>query len=91
VHILDPDVVLRTDIGAGRAPLVVHGAAAVAKYARAPRGGRLFPVLVNGVVGAVVTIDGHPFSILAFTVVDDRIVAIDGIRDPDRVRRLMPR
>jgi RNA polymerase sigma factor (sigma-70 family) len=88
VRVLDPDVVLRTDIGADRPPVVVRGAASVAKYARQPRGAKLYPVLVNGVVGALITIDGQPFSILAFTVVDDRIVAIDAIRDPERVRRL---
>jgi RNA polymerase sigma-70 factor (ECF subfamily) len=31
---------------------------------------------------------GRPVSIMAFTVVRSRIVAIDGIRDTDRVRRL---
>jgi hypothetical protein len=34
----------------------------------------------------VVTIDGRPFSVLAFTVVGGKIVQIDAIRDPDRVR-----
>jgi RNA polymerase sigma-70 factor (ECF subfamily) len=91
VQVLDPDVVLRTDVGADRPPVVVRGAAAVARFARQPRGAKLYPVLVNGVVGAFITIDGQPFSILAFTVVDDRIVAIDGIRDPQRVKRLTPR
>jgi RNA polymerase sigma-70 factor (ECF subfamily) len=91
VQVLDPDVVLRTDVGADRPPVVVRGAAAVARFARQPRGAKLYPVLVNGVVGAFITIDGQPFSIRAFTVVDDRIVAIDGIRDPQRVKRLTPR
>jgi hypothetical protein len=31
---------------------------------------------------------GRPVSIMAFTVVDDRIAEIDGIRNHDRVRRL---
>jgi hypothetical protein len=60
----------------------------VAKLARAPQGAELHPVLVNGAVGALVSIDGTPFSILAFTVVEGRIVEINGVRDPDRVRRM---
>jgi hypothetical protein len=60
----------------------------VTKLALAPRGAQLHPVVVNGTVGAVVSFDGRPFSILAVTVVDGRIVEIDGLRDPDRVSRV---
>src|SRR6266566_3536374 len=88
VAVLDPDVVLRADFGAGRPPVVIRGAQAVAKTARAPRGAQLHPALVNGTAGAVVTLNGRPFSVLAFTVVDGKIVEIDGIADPDRVRRI---
>ena len=61
---------------------------AVAKLARAPRGAQSHPALVNGAVGAVITLNGRPFSVLAFTVVNDKIVEINVIRDADRVRRL---
>jgi RNA polymerase sigma factor (sigma-70 family) len=88
VQVLDPEVVLRADLGGGRPPAVFRGVGAVARLARAPRGAQLHPALVNGTVGAVITIDGRPFSVLAFTVTGDKIVQIDGIRDPDRVRRL---
>lgn len=88
VQILDPDVVLSTDFGPGRSPAVIRGAQAVAKQARSPRGARLHPVLVNGSVGALITRDGQPSTIMVFTVAADKIVAIDGIADPDRVRRL---
>jgi RNA polymerase sigma factor (sigma-70 family) len=88
VQVLDPDVVLRADFGSGRRPVVIRGPAAVAKLARAPDGAELHRALVNGAVGAVVTVKGEPLSILAFTVVDGRIAAIDGIRDPARVRRI---
>ena len=87
-QVLDPDIVLRADLGAGRAPAVFRGVPAVAKLARAPRGAQLHPVLVNGTVGTVVTLDGQPFSVMAFTVVNGKIVEIDGIRDPDRVGRI---
>jgi RNA polymerase sigma-70 factor (ECF subfamily) len=88
VQVLDPDVVLRIDFGAGRRPGVYQGVRAVAKFARAPRGAQLHPVLVNGTIGTVVTIDGHPISLMAFTVARGRILQINGIRDPDRVSRI---
>jgi len=88
VQVLDPDVVLRADFGAGRRPAVIRGVQAVAKVARAPRGAQLHPALVNGTPGAVITLYGRPFSVMAFTVVDGKIVEIDGIADPDRVRRI---
>ncbi|MEV0714254.1 sigma-70 family RNA polymerase sigma factor [Asanoa sp. NPDC050611] len=88
VEVLAPDVVLRTDDGPGRTPLVLRGVPAVARLARAPRGAELHPAVVNGLAGAVITRAGRPFAIIAFTVVEGRIVAIDGLRDPDRVARL---
>lgn len=88
VQALDPDVVLRTDFGTARPATVVRGAPAVAKQARAPRGGQLRPALVNGAIGTLITRDGRPFSVMAFTVAGDKIVRIDVIRDPDRVHRL---
>ncbi len=88
VQVLDPDVVLRADFGTGRPLDVIRGISAVAKLARAPRGAQLHPALVNGTVGTVITLDGRPWSVLAFTVVNGKIVEIDGIRDPDRVRRV---
>ncbi|WP_026411198.1 sigma-70 family RNA polymerase sigma factor [Actinomadura oligospora] len=88
VQVLDPDVVLRTDFGAARPPTIVRGAPAVARRSRAPRGGELRPALVNGTAGTLITRDGRPFSVMAFTVAGDKIVRIDVIRDPDRVHRL---
>lgn len=88
IRALDPDVVLRTDFGPGRPPAVIRGAPAVAKLARAPHGAQLHPALVNGAVAAVITLNGRPFSVLIFTVVNDKIVEINGIREPDRVHRL---
>jgi ketosteroid isomerase-like protein len=87
VQILAPDVVLTSDFGADGQRVVVRGAAAVAKQARGPYGGRLHPVVVNGALGALITVDDQPFAVLVFTVAGDRIVAIDGIRDPERVRQ----
>jgi RNA polymerase sigma-70 factor (ECF subfamily) len=48
----------------------------------------LRPALVNGAAGVVVVVQGRPFAVMGFTVVDGKIVAIDAIADPDRVRRV---
>jgi hypothetical protein len=87
VQILDPDVVLTSDFGGDGQRVVASGAAAVLKQARGPHGGRLRPVLVDGAVGALIIVDDQPFGVLVFTVADDRIVAIDGLRDPEWVRQ----
>jgi hypothetical protein len=43
---------------------------------------------VNGVAGVVVAPHGEPFSIMAFTVRGGKIVAIDSLADPERLREL---
>ena len=92
VALLDPDVVLRADFGARRpaASRVVRGAAAVARQAvlGALPGADLHPALVNGAAGAVVSVGGRPFAVLGFTVAEGRILEIDAIADPERVRRV---
>lgn len=90
LRILDPDVVLRADFGGNRPMTVVRGVDRVVKLAHAPRGAQLHPVSVNGLPGMIVTIDAKPTTIMAFTVVDGRIVEITGIADPDRVAGLVP-
>ena len=89
---LDPDVVLRSDWGArgAAAPVVIRGAAAVARlpHVFSGPGAQVRPALVNGAAGAVVVVDGRPFAIMGFTVAHARIVEIDTITDPERVRTL---
>src|SRR5918998_588807 len=92
VALLDPDVVLRADGGAGRpaASALVRGAEAVAGQAIrfALPNAELVPALVNGAAGVIVRVGGRPFSVMGFTVADDTIVEIDAIADPERVRRI---
>jgi RNA polymerase sigma factor (sigma-70 family) len=90
MRILHPDVVLRSDFGAKhRAASVVHrGAKAVAGQARGFPGAIVRPALVNGAAGAVITVRDRPIAIIGFTVIDGRIVAIDAIAEPERVRRV---
>jgi hypothetical protein len=90
VELLDPDVVLRTDGFAGAPPLV-RGAAAVSSAVldSASPHAEFQPVLVNGAAAVLVTLRGRPAAIMAFTVSEGRIAAVDGITDPHRVRRLL--
>ncbi len=90
VALLDPDVVLRSDFGAARpdASVVIRGATAVAGRARGIPGALVRPALVNGAAGAVITVRGRPFAVMGFTVSEGKIVEIDAIADPERVRRI---
>jgi RNA polymerase sigma factor (sigma-70 family) len=87
--LLDPNVVLRSD---GAAVLTgtakeVRGAPAVARTfsgrARAAQ-----PALVNGAAGAVWAPGGQPRVVFDFTITDGRIVVIDMLADPARLRQL---
>jgi RNA polymerase sigma factor (sigma-70 family) len=92
VAVLDPDVVLRADRGA--VPVspakVVRGAPAVARQALTFARPALFvrPALVNGAAGVVVASGGRPFSVMGFTVRGGKIVEIDVLADPARLRQL---
>jgi len=95
VAVLDPGVVMRIDAGARRpaASMAIRGAAAVASKAlsgltTALPAVRLRPALVNGAAGVVVTRRGQPVTVMGFTVADGKIVEIDAIADPERVRRI---
>jgi RNA polymerase sigma factor (sigma-70 family) len=92
VAVLHPDVVLRADFSPGRPrrSAVVRGATAVARQARfgARTRADVHPALVNGAAGAVITMRGKPFSVLAFGIVGGQITEIDAIGDPERVARV---
>ncbi|WP_328299327.1 sigma-70 family RNA polymerase sigma factor [Streptomyces sp. NBC_00435] len=89
VALLHPDVVLRSDGGVARArqTVVLTGARTVASQASLYRGLAPFvrPVLVNGAAGVVCVVEDRLVSVMAFTVTDGRITAIDVIADPDRL------
>ena len=90
VAVLDPDVVLRQDFGLVGGPREIRGAARVAGQARsyAQIGLDIRPALINGVAGAVAFRDGQPFSIGAVTVRNGKIVELDFLGDPERLREL---
>jgi RNA polymerase sigma-70 factor (ECF subfamily) len=93
VAVLDPDVVLRAD--AGTAGLgqsaVVRGAETVASRALmfSQLSPFVRPALVNGVAGVVVAPDGQPVSVMSFTVRKGKVVEIDALADPERLRDLV--
>jgi RNA polymerase sigma-70 factor (ECF subfamily) len=96
VAVLDPDVVFRADRGRlaaeGAEPLVT-GAAAVADQilARAPRFARFArPAIVNGTAGLIVTPRDRPIAVLGFTIAHSRIVELDLVADPDKLKNVMP-
>jgi RNA polymerase sigma factor (sigma-70 family) len=92
VAVLDPDVVLRVDQGPLPAGGMreVRGAEAVAgqalTYSRL--GLLMLPALVNGAAGVVSILDGEPFSIGSVTVRGGKIVEMDILADPARLRQL---
>jgi hypothetical protein len=89
---LDPDVVLRADRGAGPAgaPREVRGARAVTEQALtfSQLGRFARPALVNGAVGVVVVARGRRFSVMGFTVTRGKFVEIAVLADPARLRQL---
>jgi RNA polymerase sigma factor (sigma-70 family) len=90
VQVLDPDVVLRADLGPAGESREVRGARAVAGQALfySRLGLTMKPVLVNGAVGTVTFKDGQPFSVGAVTVRGGKIVEMDILADTERLREL---
>jgi RNA polymerase sigma factor (sigma-70 family) len=92
VSVLDPEVVVRADwggvpVGASRmargARVVAEQALSFSRFARFAR-----PALVNGAAGVVAEVGGRLLAVLGFTVRHDRIVEIDILAGPARLRRL---
>jgi RNA polymerase sigma factor (sigma-70 family) len=90
VAVLDPEVVLRAD----RAAVLtvgskgVRGAPEVARRAAKGRARAARPALVSGAIGVVVAPRGRLILVLGFTFRDQKIVEIDAIADPERLRHL---
>jgi RNA polymerase sigma-70 factor (ECF subfamily) len=99
LRVLDPDVVLHADRvavqaaaamqRAGAPPVApeVRGAAAVAETFRG-RAQAARIALVDGVAGAAWAPGGQPRAVFRFEVAGGRILAIDLLADPERLRRL---
>lgn len=90
VALLDPEIVARSDGGTLRPGLLRRGAAEVASqavmFARFAEAAH--PVLVNGTPGVVSLGQDGPLSVMAFTIRDGRITALDILTDPERLARI---
>jgi RNA polymerase sigma-70 factor, ECF subfamily len=91
IQVLDPDVVFRADRGPRGARIPITGAAAVAETILG-RGGRFAPharpAIVNGNAGVIVVPGKKPIAVVSFSVADGRIVEIDLVADPAKLRGL---
>src|SRR5262245_52425880 len=91
LKVLDPDVVFRIDTGprGDRRPVV--GATNVARRILA-RGARLAPharpAIVNGNAGLIVVPATQPVAVVGFTIEGGRIVEIDLIANPEKLKSL---
>ena len=96
LDVLAPDVVLRSDgggkVSAARRP--IRGVDRVVRFlagvgTQAPAGTELRPTALNGAPGFLVrTPDGRIDSAWAVDVADGRIVAINAVRNPDKLAHL---
>jgi RNA polymerase sigma-70 factor (ECF subfamily) len=57
-------------------------------FAAAQLGRTLRPALINGAAGVVVYERGRPVSVMGFTVAHGKILEIDVLTDPERLRQL---
>ena len=92
VAVLDPDVVVHADPGAGRpgAPAEIRGARNWAQGAITySRGARFVePALINGSVGLVLAPHGRLMRALTFRIDGGKIVEVEIIAKPDRLAQL---
>ena len=92
--VLDPDVVVRHDLTG----MEIRGAQTAARrFSRGAQAAALRPsartqgaqaALVNGSVGIVVARRGRLLFVFNFTIRDDKIVEIEAVADPARLRQL---
>jgi RNA polymerase sigma-70 factor (ECF subfamily) len=91
LEVLDPDVVFRADMGVGgpRVPALITGSDAVAEQVLTggtPLAALAQPVLVNGSAGVVVGDREDPIAVVSFVVRGGRVLEIDLIADPEKIR-----
>lgn len=92
LRVLDPDVVVRLDEGAGRpgAPREIHGAANWARGAVtfSQHAQFITPAVINGAVGLVLAPGGHLSRAVVFQFTNGKISEADVIVDPARLKAL---
>jgi RNA polymerase sigma factor (sigma-70 family) len=90
VSLLDPDLLVRTDITAPGAPREVRGAETWARGAVGYSQGARFaqPALVDGAVGLVFAPRGKLVRVVKISIVSGKIAQIEVIADPARLQQL---
>jgi len=103
LRVLDPDVVVRADYSPGRSGTLGVTATTASREARGAKEvarqaltfSRLAeiaqPALVNGAAGMVAWSGGHLYSVMGFIIRNGKIVEIDVIAGPERLRRIEQR
>ena len=91
--LLDPDVVFRADVAAVKAGVKAgisaesRGAAAVAGFFSKP-GNTTQLAFINGAAGSVWAPGGRPRVAFVFSIAHAKVVAIEMVADPERLRQL---
>ncbi|MGH3169895.1 MAG: hypothetical protein ACRDN0_28945, partial [Trebonia sp.] len=88
--VLAPEAELR---GTGpNGPFVVRGAEQIARNARvgARPGALVHPPVVDGLPGLLVTVNGKPVTVLAFTVANGALTTIRALTGPGRLGQIVP-
>jgi RNA polymerase sigma-70 factor (ECF subfamily) len=96
LRVLDPDFVIRVDAAVSGTASEVRGAAVWAPqalgFARSLGAARALravqPALVDGAPGLVLAPRGRLMRVLKFTIARDRVISLDVIGDPGRLRAL---
>lgn len=88
--VLAPDVELRRQ--GPRGTIVIRGAHEVASRATmgSRSGAQAHPVLADGAPGVLITLEGRPVTVMAFTVTDGTVTSIRMLTDPDRLAQVVP-
>jgi RNA polymerase sigma-70 factor (ECF subfamily) len=88
LRLLDEDAVLRADYGASSH--VIEGAQAITEQAvlSARLAAHSVPILIGRCPGVAAALKGRVVSIMAFTVVDERITRLDVLADAMRLQHL---
>jgi RNA polymerase sigma factor (sigma-70 family) len=89
LNVLDPDVVLRSDLNVlpPGAPTEIRGAEAVAGRAIGGGARAAQPALINGSIGVIVAPRGRLLMVIRFTIKDRKIVEMEAVAHPERLRR----
>jgi RNA polymerase sigma-70 factor (ECF subfamily) len=88
LELLDDGAVLRADFG--KSQQLVEGSRSIAEQAvlSARLAAHSTPILIDGKPGVAAVFQGRVVSIMAFDIVEDRIVALEVLADPSRLASL---